>query len=85
MIYSREDMENQPLTTNASKELTTSSRTLSLLHSYKHTVIRVQFPDRLVLQAIFSPLDTIETVMEFVKQFLEQPDLPFYLCKYPQT
>lgn len=79
----REDMDNQPLTTSATKELNTSSKTLSLLHSYKHTVIRVQFPDRLVLQAIFSPLDTVETVMEFVGQFLEQPDLSFYLYSTP--
>lgn len=79
----REDVENQPLTINATKELNTSTRTLSLLHSYRQTVIRVQFPDRLVLQAVFSPLDTVETVMEFVKQFLEQPDMPFYLYSTP--
>ncbi|KAG8382717.1 hypothetical protein BUALT_Bualt05G0106400 [Buddleja alternifolia] len=46
---------------------------------YKKTVIRIQFPDGVVLQAIFSPLEPTGVLYEFVSSALKQPGLEFEL------
>ncbi|XP_073065880.1 plant UBX domain-containing protein 2 [Primulina eburnea] len=46
---------------------------------YKRTVIRVQFPDGVVLQAIFSPSELTGALYEFVSSALKEPSLEFEL------
>ncbi|XP_073147840.1 plant UBX domain-containing protein 2 [Henckelia pumila] len=46
---------------------------------YKRTVIRVQFPDGVVLQAFFSPSELTGALYEFVSSALKEPSLEFEL------
>ncbi|GER31075.1 UBX domain-containing protein [Striga asiatica] len=46
---------------------------------YKKTFIRVQFPDGVVLQAIFSPSESTGALYEFVSKALKDPSLEFSL------
>ncbi|KAL0296596.1 UNVERIFIED_CONTAM: Plant UBX domain-containing protein 2 [Sesamum radiatum] len=46
---------------------------------YKRTIIRIQFPDKVVLQAIFSPSESTGTLYEFVSAALKDPSLEFDL------
>ncbi|KAF4355433.1 hypothetical protein F8388_015187 [Cannabis sativa] len=46
---------------------------------YTKTVIRVQFPDGVVLQAIFSPFEPTSSLYEFVSSALKEPSLEFHL------
>lgn len=72
----------QPLLTAQLRELEEDKDRLNKLNRYQKTIIRIQFPDRYVLQGTFAPLDTIETVMDFVRTYLVQPDIDFHLCKF---
>lgn len=75
----RSDLENKPLELKSQKQ----NENLQRLARYAQTVVRVQFPDRLVLQGIFSVGETVKSVMEFVQSFLENKDLDFYLYNAP--
>uniref|UniRef100_A0A1B6K7N0 UBX domain-containing protein n=1 Tax=Homalodisca liturata TaxID=320908 RepID=A0A1B6K7N0_9HEMI len=79
----REDLENRPLRTKAVRELEDSTSTLSRLNRYTRTVVRVQFPDRMVLQAVFNHSETVQTVLDFIQTFLDPPDVQFYLYTAP--
>ncbi|PSN41239.1 Tether containing UBX domain for GLUT4 [Blattella germanica] len=79
----RAEMEEAPLTTSAQRSLEESKRILSQLHEYRRTVIRIQFPDRTVLQGTFLPLETVSTVMDFVRVHLEDPHIEFHLYTTP--
>lgn len=46
---------------------------------YKLTAIRVQFPDGVVLQGIFSPTEPTTALYEFVSSSLKEPSLEFEL------
>lgn len=50
---------------------------------YLQVVLRVQFPDRHVLQGFFRPLETVGAVRHFVQSHLEDPQLSFYLFITP--
>lgn len=76
----RLEMDNAPLHTTALRNLEKSKRQLSQLNRYKQSIIRVNFPDHTVLQGTFSPVDTITTVLEFVREYLEDKQMDFYLC-----
>uniref|UniRef100_A0A1B6KI60 UBX domain-containing protein n=1 Tax=Graphocephala atropunctata TaxID=36148 RepID=A0A1B6KI60_9HEMI len=78
----REDLENRPLRTKAVRDMEDSASTLSRLNRYTRTVIRVQFPDRLVLQAVFNHSETVQTVADFIKTFLEPPDIRPHPSQY---
>lgn len=73
---------NEPLKTAKLREMETQQSHLSLLNRYKTIVIRVQFPNRYVLQGQFTPYETIGSVVEFVRQYLLDTVGDFYLCKY---
>nr|CAH7752591.1 unnamed protein product [Callosobruchus chinensis] len=79
----RQVMENQPLKTADQRKLEESKKQLRQLNKYKKAIIRVQFPDRNVLQGTFSPVDTIKTVCDFVKVYLEDKSSTFYLYTAP--
>lgn len=79
-------IDEAPLMTAKLRELDESKKVLNILGQYKKTVIRVQFPDRLVLQGTFTPVETIGDVMAFVRGYLKDEKLEFHLCKfYSQT
>lgn len=75
------ELEDAPLMTSAQKELEENKKKLMLLNQHKKTVIRIKFPDRTVLQGIFSPLEKVAAVEKFVAGYLEDPSLSFYLCE----
>lgn len=76
------NLDDAPLLTDRMREMQNCSQTLINLGKYKKTVIRIQFPvDRLVLQGQFSPCDTVEVVMDFIRQYLKDGDQDnFHLC-----
>ncbi|OIV93426.1 hypothetical protein TanjilG_13111 [Lupinus angustifolius] len=46
---------------------------------YTKTIIRIQFPDGVVLQGVFSPLESTTALYEFVSSALKEPALEFEL------
>ncbi|KAL3875966.1 hypothetical protein ACJMK2_033860 [Sinanodonta woodiana] len=75
----REEEQNQPLMTKALRQAQ-----LEVKYSkYTKVVIRLQFPDRLVLQGVFKPTETIFALQTFVKDHLEEKSEPFYLYTAP--
>nr|CAD7260030.1 unnamed protein product [Timema shepardi] len=79
----REQMEEAPLTTSALRELEENKRVLNQLHHYRIVVLRIQFPDRTVLQGTFTPLEPVSAVMEFVRGHLADPQASFHLFTTP--
>ena len=53
-LYCSRDLHEQPLMTRASRQM----RFEEEMSRYKRVVIRVQFPDRLVMQALFRTTET---------------------------
>lgn len=72
----------QPLLTAKLREMEEEQKQLVLLNKYKAVIIRIQFPNRYVLQGTFTPYETIKTVMDFVRSYLGNPNIDFYLCQY---
>jgi len=75
--------EEMPLLTAKLRELEESKKILRKLEQYKHCVIRIQFPDRLVLQGVFRPTESITDVHSFIKQYLKNPEIDFHLFTIP--
>ncbi|KAF7655131.1 hypothetical protein LDENG_00060560 [Lucifuga dentata] len=75
----RKVLEEAPLMTKALKEAQMKEK----MERYPKVVLRVQFPDRHVLQGFFRPLETVATLRHFVKRHLEDPHLRFYLFTTP--
>lgn len=74
--------ENAPLMTEGLRKLEENKKILNQLATYKNCAIRVQLPNRHVIQTKFSTVETIGAVKEFVKEFLIDPEINFYLCKF---
>lgn len=72
---------DQPLMTAKLREMEEEQNQLSRLNRYKTVIIRIQFPNRYVLQGTFTPYETIENVMEFVQPYLLDPKIDFCLCE----
>ncbi|KAM7347378.1 tether containing UBX domain for GLUT4 [Cochliomyia hominivorax] len=75
--------EDAPLLTEKLRELEENNTMLRKIAQYKNCVIRIQFPDRYVLQGMFKPIDKISDVVEFTQAYLENPEKPFYLFTIP--
>ncbi|XP_041696859.2 tether containing UBX domain for GLUT4 isoform X1 [Coregonus clupeaformis] len=75
----RRVLEEAPLMTKALRE----SQMKDKMDRYPRVVLRVQFPDRRVLQGFFRPLETVAALRHFVKSHLQDPQLPFYLFIAP--
>ncbi|XP_052262738.1 tether containing UBX domain for GLUT4-like [Dreissena polymorpha] len=73
------ELEDQPLMTSAMRK----AHLEELYGKYERVVIRVQFHDKLVLQGVFRPRETIFAVQKFVKDHLEDKSLQFYLYTSP--
>lgn len=54
---------------------------LNLLHKYKKCIIRIHFPDRLVLQSIFKTTETVSDIVNFIRKYLLDESLDFQLCE----
>lgn len=76
----REELEEAPLLTEAQRQLNQEKRILNQLHKYRCALIRIQFPDQFVLQAIFTPLETVQKIKDFVKNYLADPSCDFTIC-----
>lgn len=51
---------------------------------FRHVLIRIQFPDRVMLQGVFKPKSTIRQVRRFVRAaLLHARDVPFYFFVTP--
>lgn len=72
----------QPLMTAKLREFEEDKQRLDKLNRYKKAIIRIQFPNRYVLQGTFTPYEKIEDIMEFIKSYLNEGDLEFYLCEF---
>lgn len=79
----RISLENMPLLTASKRDDIEKQQSKINLNSYKNVVVRIQFPDHIILQGIFSPSNRIEDVINFIKEHLECPDKPFHLFTTP--
>ncbi|KAG8056693.1 hypothetical protein GUJ93_ZPchr0002g26782 [Zizania palustris] len=52
---------------------------LAARQKYKQALIRIQFPDGVILQGVFLPSETISSLYEFVASALKQPSVEFDL------
>ncbi|XP_039663511.1 tether containing UBX domain for GLUT4 [Perca fluviatilis] len=75
----RKLLEEAPLMTKSLRETQVKEK----MKRYPKVVLRVQFPDRHVLQGFFRPLETVAAVRHFVRSHLEDPQLSFYLFITP--
>ncbi|XP_028829256.1 tether containing UBX domain for GLUT4 isoform X2 [Denticeps clupeoides] len=75
----RKVLEEGPLMTKALRECQIRQK----MERYPKVVLRVQFPDRHILQGFFRPLETVSTLRLFVKTHLADPHLSFYLFIAP--
>ncbi|XP_059201628.1 tether containing UBX domain for GLUT4 [Centropristis striata] len=75
----RKVLEEAPLMTKSLREAQMKEK----MERYPKVVLRVQFPDRHVLQGFFRPLETVGVVRQFVRSHLEDPQLSFYLFITP--
>lgn len=75
----RKQLEEAPLMTRTLREAQIKEK----MDRYPKVVLRVQFPDRHVLQGFFRPLETVNAVRHFVRSHLEDPQLQFYLFVTP--
>lgn len=73
--------ENKPLMTAELRKLEENKKILNQLSIYKSCAIRIQMPNRFVIQSKFSTVETVGVVMDFVRKFLTDPDIDFHLCK----
>ncbi|CAH3157327.1 unnamed protein product [Porites lobata] len=75
----RNQAGSAPLMTRAMRE----TREEAEMYKYDKVVVRVKFPDRLILQAFFRPMETVSAVTELVKSHLQDPNVKFYLYITP--
>ncbi|EDW24513.1 GL23357 [Drosophila persimilis] len=75
--------DDAPLLTAKLRELERQKAMLAKLNQYKDCVLRIQFPDRFVLQGIFKPHETMAKVEDFVREFLVNPSEKFNIFTIP--
>ncbi|XP_026131667.1 tether containing UBX domain for GLUT4-like [Carassius auratus] len=75
----RKALEEAPLVTKSLRE----SQMKEKLDRYPKVALRVQFPDRSVLQGFFRPLETVAALRRFVQSHLQDPQMQFYLFVAP--
>nr|XP_032620410.1 tether containing UBX domain for GLUT4 isoform X3 [Chelonoidis abingdonii] len=75
----RKRLEEAPFMTKSLREAQMKEK----LERYPKVVLRVQFPDRHVLQGFFRPSETVGILRDFVRSHLADAELPFYLFIAP--
>lgn len=78
-----QELEEAPLMTTELRKLEDDKRVLNSLARYKNTIIRIQFPDRHILQGIFKLHETVADVLGFVDAYLEDRTAPVHLYTTP--
>ncbi|XP_021181445.3 tether containing UBX domain for GLUT4 [Helicoverpa armigera] len=76
-------LENTPLLTSSKQKEFEEQASIQKLNLYKNVVVRVQFPDHIILQGIFTPTNTIEDVTNFIKEHLRNPNKQFHIFVTP--
>lgn len=72
----RQSAVEQPLMTKTMR----MAQKLDSMSRYERVAIRVQFPNKLVLQALFRPRETVHALYQFVAKQLQDSNMEFYLC-----
>lgn len=80
---SRAQLEDGQLCTSAMRELGKIQNQLNLLHKYNKCIVRIHFPNRLVLQTIFKSTETVLDVINFIRKYLIDESLDFSLFTTP--
>ncbi|RXN23010.1 tether containing UBX domain for GLUT4 [Labeo rohita] len=75
----RKALEEAPLMTKSLRE----SQMKEKLDRYPKVALRVQFPDRHILQGFFRPLETVAALKSFIRSHLQDPQMEFYLFVAP--
>ncbi|KAL1140337.1 hypothetical protein AAG570_000269 [Ranatra chinensis] len=83
LINQRLELEQQPLMTQAMRQQMAEDRFHKKISMYKRCIIRILFPGQIVLQGVFEPTEMISDVITFVRGFLQNPNLQFYLYTTP--
>lgn len=73
----RTALENAPLLTSSKKDDNVKQIKESKLKTYKNVVVRIQFPDNIILQGVFEPNNTVNDINNFIRQHLQLPDEQF--------
>ncbi|KOC60264.1 Tether containing UBX domain for GLUT4 [Habropoda laboriosa] len=79
----RQQLEEAPLLTNVQRKLNQDKQTLNQLHKYRYTIIRIQFPDEFVLQGLFRPMERVQTIKDFIKNYLIDANSDFIIFTTP--
>ena len=79
----KEAEEGSELLTSAMKDARREAKKLNTLQTYRKTVVRVQLPDQVALQATFLSGQTVGDVINFLRQFLACPKMDFELFVAP--
>ncbi|XP_073682145.1 tether containing UBX domain for GLUT4 [Garra rufa] len=75
----RKALEEAPLMTKSLRETQMKEK----LDRYPKVALRIQFPDRHVIQGFFRPLETVAVLRNFIKSYLQDPQMQFYLFVAP--
>ncbi len=78
-----DENENAPLMTSELRKLEENKKILNQLAAYKHCALRIQLPNRFVIQTKFSIVEKVEAVYDFLREFLVDSNLDFYLYLTP--
>jgi tether containing UBX domain for GLUT4 len=76
-----DENDNKPLMTASLRKLEENKKILNQLSIYKSCAVRIQMPNRYVIQTRFSTVETIGQVHDFIRKFLINPDVDFHLCE----
>lgn len=74
--------EEAPMLTNDQRKEHENRKKMEKISRYQCCVIRVKFNDNYILQGMFKPTESIKDVIQFIKGFLNEPEKPFYVCKF---
>lgn len=77
----RSQYEDGQLCTSAMRILEKTNNQLKLLQKYNKCIIRIHFPNRLVLQSVFKTTEKVLDVINFIRKYLVDESLEFCLCK----
>lgn len=76
-------LEDSPLLTEAQRQTESNKKKLDHVNKYHWAIIRIQFPDQLVLQGLFRPEETVQDIKNFVRNYLKNPENEFVLYTTP--
>lgn len=79
----REELEEAPFLTHVLREEKHEKEISSKLSKYYKSIIRVQFPDQFVLQGVFQPMETVQAIKDFIKDYLDDPNSDFTIFTAP--